>query len=232
MIYVLSAGRVIGIVVLVIVIVLAVMLFFPVTYRFDADLDNRRVKLKVYWLFRLLRFRFGFEEELELALAFLVFEIDFLDEERRERRRLRRKGRQREKIEEVERSTRERLVLAARTFAHVVATMRENQVLGEAWPLLWAFLLRMRPRDFHGCIEFGMSDPARTGQITGAVAAIPMIYASDLSVVPDFDTEKTYIRGDVHAKGRVLMLHVLILAVRMIRNERIRMFVRGLRGRE
>ncbi len=228
MIYTLSAARVIGIVVLVIVIVVVVLLFFPVTYRLDANLDNRRVRLKIYWIFRLFRFRFNLEEELELVLTVLFFDINFLDEERRLRRQ-RRMGRE---IEAVERSTMQRAVGFARSSLRFLNLVREYELFQEAWPHLTLFMFRSRPRDISGHVEFGLRDPARTGEIIGAVAAIPVIYRTELTVTPDFEAEESYAHGEIYAKGHLMMLHALILLIRLISNKKVRTFIGALRHRE
>ncbi len=234
MIYTLSVARVIGIIVLVIVIIVVLLLVCPVTYRLDADLDNRRGKLKIYWLFRLLRFRFGIDEELELALAVLFYDFDFLDEERRERRKLRRKRRHKESEEaeeEKEKSTMQRVAQFIRSVPRFFLLVREYEVFNETWPILTLFLFRTLPRNINGHVEFGLRDPARTGEIVGAISAIPVIYRTDLAINPDFETEKTYVNGEVHARGHVMMFHALIFMIRLLRNQKIRAFFGAIRHR-
>ncbi len=232
MIYVLSAGRVVGIVFLVIAIIVAAILFFPLTYKMDVDLDQMRMSFKIHWLFRLVRFRFRFEDEMELAVAVLFFTIDFLDEERNARRRERRKNRDRKNNRErVEKSRSERIFGFIRNSGHAISLIREYEILYDVLPLINVFMFRIRPRDIHGHVEFGLKDPSRTGEIVGAVAAIPFIYQTDLTIDPDFDTEVSYVNGDVHANGHILVLHALMLIVGLIRRESVRAFFGEFRRR-
>ncbi len=234
MIYVLAAGRVIGIVFLVIAAIVVLILVIPVTYRLDANLDTMRVALRVGWMFRLFRFRFRIEEETEVILTILFFSIDFLDEERREirkKRRQNRNGKRDRESEEEEVSIARRIIGFARAAARVMGQMREFELLSEVFPLLQLFLFRTRPRDIHGQICFGLRDPANTGMLIGAVSTIPAVYRTDLSVSPDFEAEENYIEGDVHAKGHLLLFHLLVLVIRLIRRENVRKFIGALRRR-
>ncbi len=220
--------RIVLIVVFVIVAIVILLLFFPVTYRVDVDLDNRNGRFLAGWLFRLIRFRLQFDEETTVALGIFFFSLDFMDEERRARRRERREQRNQKRREE--RGGKDhRFLRIVKSVTHMLSLVRDYQVIREAMPLLRKFLYRARPRDVRGTVAFGMRDPARTGEIVGAVAAIPVIYQTDLSVIPDFETEETYIKGDIHARGHILLLYALILGIGLIRKKNIRAFIGALR---
>ncbi len=234
MIYTLSVGRVILIVVLVIVIIVAIVLFVPVFYKLDADLDDMRFSVRATWILKLIRFKFLMDEDMNLIMGILFFHMDFLSERSKRRRKTRkiRKAEKEEKEEiEEERGIVRRVFSIVRTFAYVLSVMRGAQFMDEIWPIIFVFLFRVRPRDVHGRISFGMKDPSRTGEITGAVSAIPLIYQTDLEVVPDFEAEVNYIKGDVHAYGHILMLHLVFLVIGLIRKHEFRAFVGALRNR-
>jgi len=234
MIYVLAVARVIGIVLLVILAVVILILVIPVTYKLDVDFDNLRGGLKVYWLFRLFRFRLNFEDEMELVLAILFFSIDFLDEEWLAKRRDRKKKRDERRkveteIEEVEEKIASRILRMTRSATRVVNLVREYEIWSEAVALFQIFLFRIRPRELRGCVSFGMNEPSRTGMIIGAISAFPVIYRTELTIMPDFEAEKAYINGDIHAKGHMMMLHLLFLLVGLIRRKNVRLFIGELR---
>ncbi len=230
MLYMLAVGRVIGIILLVIVIVVILLLILPVTYKLDADLDELHGSLRIGWLCRLVRFRFVYDGEMEAVLSILFFHINFMDRERRQRRKNRKNESEKKKEDTEQKSLARRILGFGKTAVRVISLMREYQVLGEAMPPIRKFLYRCRPRKMQGSIEFGMSDPSRTGQITGAVAAVPVIYQTDLSVVPDFETEESYLSGDIHAKGHVLMCFGAALLIALIRSKNIRTFFGKLRN--
>ncbi len=234
------AGRIILIVVLVIVALVVLVLFVPFRYEIDVDLAERRGGGHVYWLFRSGRFHILFDEELKVMLSILAFDIDFLDEDRRQRRSerkekrdARKRKRKRKKQEPAEEpSRRQRIMRAVKATTRVLSKMREYSVLSTAMPPIQRFLYRSRPRDIHGWISFGLADPSQTGEIVGAIAALPVIYQTDLTFLPDFDTEKNFIDGDVHVKGHLVLFSVVILAVGILRQKNIRAFIGALRNHE
>ncbi len=232
MIYVVTVLKVIGIVLLVILALVLLLLFFPVSYEADVDLTERRGAGRIWWLFRLVRFRFLFDEETEAVLSVLFFRIDFLEERRREKRKERQKKRaekRAEKREADERTTRQRVTDGAKTVVRVLGAMRDNAVLATAWQPLRKFLYRVRPRELSGRIAFGLSDPSQTGEIVGLIATFPVIYQTDLQIEPDFEAEGTYAEGEIHLKGRILLFWVLALAFGLIRQKNMRSFIGALR---
>ena len=72
---------------------------------------------------------------------------------------------------------------------------------------------------------FGLSDPAITGQILGAIAVLPIIYQYDFKLTPDFMTEKAYIKGTFAVNGRVRLIHILTSALRLIFDKEVRLVI-------
>ncbi len=221
--------RIVLLVVFVIVAIVILLLFVPVTYRVDVDFDNRSGRFFAGWLFRLIRFRLQYDEELSVVLGVVFIPFDFLDEERRAKRRDRREQRQKKRREEQSGAGR-RVLRFVKSAAHIVSLVRKYQVIQEAMPPLRQFLFRARPRDVHGTVSFGLRDPARTGEIVGAVAALPVLYQTDLAVIPDFEAEEAYIKGDLHARGHIFMFHALLLLIALIRRKNIRAFIGAVRN--
>lgn len=73
--------KIIGIVLCVILGIIAVVLFVPVCYELDADIDQKEFKARVHWLGRLVRFEFRWKEKAYAVLKILWFVIDFTDPE-------------------------------------------------------------------------------------------------------------------------------------------------------
>ncbi|MCC8082015.1 MAG: DUF2953 domain-containing protein [Lachnospiraceae bacterium] len=243
MVMVLFVCRIIGIVLLVLAAAVAVVLFLPVRYELDLDIDRRRCSFRVNWLFHLIRFRFLFEERVQLVLSVLFFKLDFTDEEQKRKRQERRKrkaaGRAAKKkkqagSEETEESSgkdRRRVLALIRNAARILSLVGQYDVVDAVWPGLQTFLFRIRPRRLTGRVAFGLEDPSRTGQIVGGLALIPLFYQTDLRIEPDFETGQSYIRGSIYAKGRMRMIHAVIFAVGLIRKKDIRMFIGRLRNK-
>lgn len=286
--------KIIGIVLLVLACIAALILFIPVFYEFDGDIDEGRYTVRISWLFRAVRFRFRFHEKAEAVLQILFFRYDFTDPVKKEQRQKRKdkkaakkrareerkcksKREKRQKSREKEREkARQDINLEEelpqdrqpsecsdedtgkkKTFEKkddagakqikdiaggiaekvkgaigVIHFMREHQILEIIWPKLQVFLIRIRPRQLRGHIQFGFTDPATTGQILGAVAMIPFLYQTELSINPDFEPEETYISGNVYMKGRMHLIHFIILIIKMILDKNIRSFLSSLRKKK
>lgn len=73
--------KIIGIVLCVILGILAVILFVPICYELDADIDAMEYKARVHWLGKLIRFEFRWKEKAHAVLKILWIVIDFTDPE-------------------------------------------------------------------------------------------------------------------------------------------------------
>lgn len=82
------------------------------------------------------------------------------------------------------------------------------------------------PRKASGTLQYGMGDPANTGQILGLISLFPFWYRYKISVMPDFETEHLYARGDFIMKGRIRSLHLLTSGIRFIKNRDMRKFIK------
>ncbi len=241
MVIVLSVFKIIGIVVLILLALLVAILFLPVSYEVDADIDHQRYRVRVHWLFRLIRFRFFYGEKAELILSILFYRIDFLDKERRQKRQekkakkaAKRKKKQKKSADEQETEPKkgllQKIVGVFRTVSHIGGRMMEYDVLDAIWPGLQIFLFRVRPRQVRGCLEFGFADPAVTGQVVGGLSLIPVFYQTDLRITPDFEADQTYIGGNVYVKGHMMLFHAVMLFIRLVRQKNIRVFFREARS--
>lgn len=91
-------------------------------------------------------------------------------------------------------------------------------------------LKKIRPRKIEGDVVFGTGDPASTGQALGAIAMLYGVYPEKLNIVPDFD-EKRF-EGELHVKGRLRLIHVLIIVVRLFADKDVRYIIRKIQSKE
>lgn len=82
-----------------------------------------------------------------------------------------------------------------------------------AMRLLWAetkYLLKhYGPRTMRGHLEYATGDPANTGLVTGALSLCPFVYGKKMEVIPDFESEIFYIRGNACLIGHIRLVHLL-----------------------
>jgi hypothetical protein len=118
-------------------------------------------------------------------------------------------------------------------FAEIWSVVRDErnqnavkQILFEVWKLL----LHYRPRKCKIDVEFGMEDPAATGKIVGAMAMLPFVYQKNNRICPDFETESTYAKGTVELSGRVQLIFILILVLRLLKQKDVKRLVTVIKG--
>lgn len=279
MVILISVLKVFLFLLLTLAVLFAVVLLFPVTYRFDGDIDHGKYLFRIRWLFGLIRFRFRYEKKAEAVLHILFVKLDFTDPAKKEKqkkrkakraaKKKRKKDRKKakkqkalerereknrreirldeetvgapdmEKAAETASATEERAEAAGiripdnvKKFLGILRTVHDSRVFGAVLPKLQIFLLHIRPRQLQGQIGFGFADPSLTGKVLGAAAAVPFLFGTDLSVCPDFDTEKTYVSGEVHVRGHMFVLHLLGFFIRLISDKQVRGFLSALRRKK
>lgn len=95
---------------------------------------------------------------------------------------------------------------------------------------IWYLLKKIKPSTIEGNVIFGTGDPASTGQIIGGIAAIYGFLPDKLHVTPDFE-EKRY-EGNLHVKGKLRLVHIVIIAVKLIADRNFRYVVKKVLAKE
>lgn len=89
---------------------------------------------------------------------------------------------------------------------------------------LWV-LRHICPKKYHGNVEFGMDDPAMTGDICAAISPWYPIISDYLKITPDFEPGLG-VSGDIFLKGRIRLWGILIRALKVYRNKNVRKVLR------
>lgn len=95
---------------------------------------------------------------------------------------------------------------------------------------LWYLLKKVKPKKLEGNVIFGTGDPALTGQLLGAFAMLYGVLPEKLSVTPDFE-EQRY-EGTLHAKGKLRLIHLVIIAGKLALDRNFRYVVKKILARE
>ena len=101
-----------------------------------------------------------------------------------------------------------------------------NNVFGQ----LLYLLKKIKPSKIEGDLVFGTGDPATTGQAIGAIAVLYGFFPEKLHITPDFE-EKKY-EGNIHVKGKLRLIHVVIIAVKLIADRNFRYVVKKVLAKE
>ena len=81
-------------------------------------------------------------------------------------------------------------------------------------------LHHLRFRRFEGRLVFGFDDPAMMGRILGVLSLFYPLYGESFTITPAFD--HTVFEGEIALKGHVRLIHILIAAIRLMMNKKIR----------
>ena len=90
---------------------------------------------------------------------------------------------------------------------------------------LWEILRHIGPTKTEGYIRFGTGDPASTGQALGIAAALYGYYGKYLTIEPDFEQE--ILEGEVLMKGRIRLFNLLIIGIKLLREEKLKRFIKN-----
>lgn len=94
------------------------------------------------------------------------------------------------------------------------------------------YLLRhFRFRRIDADVGFSLGDPSTTGQAVGAVSVLPFIYRYRCNIMPDFESEDTYVRGSIQILGWARGVHAVISLLRLWRKREVRRLVKQLMHR-
>ena len=81
-------------------------------------------------------------------------------------------------------------------------------------------LHHLRFRKFEGRLKFGFDDPAMMGRILGVLSLFYPLYGESFTLTPVFD--HTVFEGEIALKGHVRLIHILIAAIQLMMNTKIR----------
>lgn len=82
------------------------------------------------------------------------------------------------------------------------------------------FLKHILPRKLKANIIYGTGDPCSTGQILGALSILYSIYGDKLTIIPDFENQR--FEGNAMARGRIRLVTILIIVIKLILDKRFR----------
>ena len=81
-------------------------------------------------------------------------------------------------------------------------------------------LHHLRFRKFEGRLRFGFDDPAMMGRILGVLSLLYPLYGESFTLTPVFD--HAVFEGEIALKGHVRLIHILIAAIQLLMNKKIR----------
>lgn len=81
-------------------------------------------------------------------------------------------------------------------------------------------LKHVKPTEFNMELLFGTGDPSSTGKVLGVLSIIYSLYGENIEITPDF--EKKVIEGSLDAKGRIRLVTIIIIVIKLIFDKRFK----------
>lgn len=116
----------------------------------------------------------------------------------------------------------------AKSFAERIQELFVDELNQYAVKKIWAQCLYLlghfRFRKMYTDLVFSLSDPAWTGQALGIFSMIPLFYQYEVHLYPDFESDKLYVQGDFEIKGRIRLIHLVVVTLRLLFDQKVRIF--------
>ncbi len=93
--------------------------------------------------------------------------------------------------------------------------------LKETYSSLKKLLRHIAPTKLKSTLIFGTGDPCSTGQALGMISILYSFYGDKVKIIPDF--EKKVLEGEHEAKGRIRLLTILIIAIKLLVNKKFQL---------
>jgi hypothetical protein len=95
-----------------------------------------------------------------------------------------------------------------------------RELVSFLWTQAKAVLKKIRPKKYKLYLRYGFDDPETTGNIAVRLAVFYGLLGMNMDITPDF--EQKIFEGNVYLKGRIRICGLLIIAVRVYRNQTFR----------
>ncbi len=87
---------------------------------------------------------------------------------------------------------------------------------------IFFFIRKIKPDKIKGYLRFGLEDPYNTGRVLAALSMLYPFYGEDFQVYPEFERE--IIEGDIYFKGRIHLVHLLLVLGRVYFDKNVKLF--------
>lgn len=101
-----------------------------------------------------------------------------------------------------------------------------KKAAGKLFKELKSILRHVGPRRGRADLSYSTGDPATTGQLTGILSMMPLMYKKGIRVRPDFTAEHFYVRGAFRINGHIQLFRFLGTAIRLYRDKDVKALIR------
>ncbi len=194
-------------------LLVCLVLFLPIFYHVWADdLKEGKAHFRAHWLGIAFTFRADLEEEA-LHHSMRIFGIPFQIKKKKPKE----PGPSltwKEKLS--------RLWDKITGWKKTLEKESNKAALRKIWEECKILLHHGRPRRGKARFAFAGDAPDQTGMILGLISVFPLAYASFIQWEPDFESEKSYLEGNVNLYGQFALIHLVKSIWRLIKKKHTR----------
>lgn len=100
--------------------------------------------------------------------------------------------------------------------------------LGKGKKELMKFLGHLSPKAFQADIHYGFEDPSLTGKVLAGFGVLYPFLGDHARITPDF--QEKVLEGSLRVKGRIYVMHVAALAVKLLFDSKVRRTIKDVRN--
>ncbi len=130
-----------------------------------------------------------------------------------------------EKIEKLKQSV-EKLAEKKNSLMELIQDADNQSLFRLLWKQTGGVFRHIRPRKLRLYLHFGFQDPSLTGKLLGYASVFYAYYYKTVDLVPEFQTDKLILEGDLYARGRVRAGTLLCKGVRLLFNRGCRKMIK------
>lgn len=97
------------------------------------------------------------------------------------------------------------------------------------WSEIKYLAFHYKPRKIKADICYGLGDPALTGKSLAILSMIPFLYKKTVQIVPDFETEEFFVKGNLDVRGYIRIFHLIRSGLHIWKDDNCKKFIRKLR---
>ncbi len=106
------------------------------------------------------------------------------------------------------------------SFEHAVSCLKRE---------ITAMLRHIMPRKISGTIEYGLGDPAYTGEILAGIASFYPVLPKDLTIIPDFEEQR--LEADTEIKGQIVIGVLVYRVLKLLLTRDVRDLIARIRAK-
>ena len=214
------------------VFVALLVLFSPLSYILDIHwVDDKYMKFKAGWLLNMIRAKVSYQDDLIYGEYFIFFkkhnfsyDLSATDEKKVEHavQESDTKKSKKESIISKIKGMIERIKEIYPKLKKIFTDESNKEAVAHLKKELVYLIQILLPQKSKVDAAFSTGSPDTTGQLFGVLALVPAMYQESWRLIPDFESEELYFKGEFFGKGRLYGYQIIGIILRIVFDKKCR----------